>query len=217
MIKSAIFDMDGTLVNSASVHKSIEKDFFKQFGLELSDDDHKPYAGMTMPAFYGEFKRKFDLPGEVDDYVLNHRRSFFKYLNSGKMIHLMPGVVDLLDSLIDRGTFVALATSASRDVMDRVLDVFDLDKYFPVKFCGDDVIHGKPDPEIFLKASNELGVEPVDCVVFEDAFNGVKAAKDAGMKCIGYTFFGKNIQDLSQADLVIDDYKKLSVDDLLNL
>ncbi len=217
MMQAVIFDMDGTLVNSEPVHKKIERDFFNECGIEISEGDHQAYVGMTMPAFYGELKEKFGLSGKVEDFIASHKKLYLEYLMQGRNVQLMPGVVDLIQGFSARGMKLALATSALREVMEGVMRSFDLGQYFSIKLCSDDVVNGKPDPEIFLRASEGLEVPSPGCLVFEDAVNGVRAAKSAGMKCIGYTFFGKNPQDLSDADMMIDDYKKITVDDFGSL
>ncbi|MGB4491550.1 MAG: HAD-IA family hydrolase, partial [Halanaerobiales bacterium] len=76
---------------------------------------------------------------------------------------------------------------------------------------------GKPHPEIFLTTAEKLGVNPEDCVVIEDSRNGVLAAKAAGMKCIGFKNANSGDQDLSEADLIVSSYKKLTIEDIQNL
>jgi len=79
---------------------------------------------------------------------------------------------------------------------------------------SEDITHSKPNPEIFLKSANELSVSPTDCLVIEDAKLGVEAAKNAGMKCVGYINPKSGNQDLSEADIVIDDFSKLDIKEL---
>jgi beta-phosphoglucomutase-like phosphatase (HAD superfamily) len=81
---------------------------------------------------------------------------------------------------------------------------------------AEDIVHSKPDPEIYLKAARSLGMRPDECVVIEDAERGVKAAKRAGMKTIGYRNPRSGNQDLSEADSVIDDFSTLDINELLS-
>ena len=84
--------------------------------------------------------------------------------------------------------------------------------YIKVFVSADDVKRGKPDPEIFLTAAEKLGIPPASCLVIEDARNGVKAAKAAGMRCIGLQNLNSGNQDLSEADLVIGNFNELNLD-----
>lgn len=107
---------------------------------------------------------------------------------------------------------LALASSNNRKIVDSIMDRFDLSKYIKVSISGEDVLKGKPNPEIFLKAAKKLDVKPSNCVVIEDAFAGVQAAKAAGMKCIGYKNLNSGKQDLSDADLIVESFSELSLD-----
>jgi len=80
---------------------------------------------------------------------------------------------------------------------------------------AEDIVHSKPNPEIFLKAAAELNVNPSDCLVVEDSKLGVEAAKHAGMKCLGYRNPDSGNQNLSKADIITDDFSKLSIAALL--
>jgi HAD superfamily hydrolase (TIGR01509 family) len=106
---------------------------------------------------------------------------------------------------------MALASSNNKMAVDSIIEKFGLRKYLKVAISGDDVTNGKPDPEIFLKASEKMNIEPHECLVIEDAANGVIAAKAAGMKCIGLQNKNSGNQDLSEADLVVNNFNKLDI------
>ena len=101
--------------------------------------------------------------------------------------------------------------------MTAVVALYALGDVFGALVCRDDITKSKPDPEILLAAAAKIGVEPESCVVIEDATNGVRAAKAAGMHCIGYVNANSGNQDLSEADLIITEYGTLSVETLLAL
>jgi beta-phosphoglucomutase-like phosphatase (HAD superfamily) len=92
----------------------------------------------------------------------------------------------------------------------------DVTDYFDFVVSSEDVAYGKPDPEIFLKAASGLNVDPDECLVIEDSKLGVEAAKKAGMKCVGYRNPHSGDQDLSEADIVIDNFSKLNLEELLS-
>jgi HAD superfamily hydrolase (TIGR01509 family) len=105
---------------------------------------------------------------------------------------------------------IALATSSRKMKMQLVMEESGLGKYFSVFVTGEEVAHGKPHPEIFLLAAERLNVDPKQCLVIEDAVNGVAAAKAAGMKCIAITSTHED-DALIAADLVVDHYSELSM------
>jgi len=82
---------------------------------------------------------------------------------------------------------------------------------------GEDIIQSKPNPEIFLKTAMALNVSPTKCIVIEDAKNGIEAAKAAGMKCIGFDNYNSGPQDLSKADITIDNFKEINLEIIKNL
>jgi len=92
-----------------------------------------------------------------------------------------------------------------------------LHNYMDLTISGEEVLKGKPNPEIFLKAAKKLGVKPNNCLVIEDAFAGVQAAKAAGMKCIGLRNPNFSKQDLSAADLVVESFSELGLDAIKDL
>ena len=109
---------------------------------------------------------------------------------------------------------MALATGASREKLEFILKKFQIKQFFDAIITADDVENGKPDPEVFLKAAQKLGVDPENCIVMEDASNGAEAAKAAGMACIAITSTrGKN--QLQKADLVVNSYQELNIKDFI--
>ena len=127
------------------------------------------------------------------------------------------GLVDFLKEA--KGNVgLAIATSASQVKVDGILDYLDFRAYFEVIITADQVANGKPDPGIFLKAAASLGVWSAECVVFEDAVNGVKAAKSGGMKCVAITttHTREELTD-AKADMVIDSFSEIHLNDLRNL
>ena len=107
--------------------------------------------------------------------------------------------------------------TSPKPTVDRVIEYFHLEQYFSHRIGGNEVKRSKPDPEIFIKAARQSGSEPAKCLVIEDSANGVTAAKDAGMHCIGYLNPGTGVQNLSHADLVVDDLKKITIDVIMSI
>jgi HAD superfamily hydrolase (TIGR01509 family) len=129
--------------------------------------------------------------------------------NMKKQVEAVPGVYDLL-GFLKRKTRLALATNSRMREVDIICNRLDFNRFFELKLARDHVKNAKPDPEIYLKAASTLRAEPEECIVFEDSVVGLKAAKNAGMKCIAITNTYAP-QFLKQADLIIDSYNKESI------
>jgi HAD superfamily hydrolase (TIGR01509 family) len=123
------------------------------------------------------------------------------------MEHLRPidNALELIGFLKKAGFRLALATSSYTEYAQLVLEKLGIDSVFDKMVTGNDVSKGKPDPEIFLKAAEQLGVLPEECMVIEDSGFGVQAAKKAGMFCFGFRSPNSMNQDLSMADRIVDD------------
>lgn len=117
----------------------------------------------------------------------------------------MEGVVETIRALQARGETLAITSSAVRSSIETILERLGLRDAFPLIVDGSEVVNGKPDPEAYLVTARKLGVQPAECVVFEDSYVGVVAAKRAGMYCIGVRNpRAQTRQDLSAADVVVD-------------
>jgi HAD superfamily hydrolase (TIGR01509 family) len=126
------------------------------------------------------------------------------------------GIIELLHELKRRNIRLAVASSSDRRLIDYILERLNVKTLFDSIMGAEDVACSKPNPEIFLKSAERLGVKPSECLVVEDAALGVEAAKRAGMKCVGYRNPNSGNQDLSRADIAIDDFSKLSIEQILS-
>lgn len=209
--KCIIFDMDGVLINSEPLHFDFESKFFKSLGITVSREQHETFVGTTAKTMWTIIKQTHNLPYSVSELILKGQSDFLIYLENIKFLEPVQGITGLLKRLIDAGYNLALASSSPHLLINYILSNCNLDKYFVVRVSGDDVNSGKPDPEIFLKTAELTGVKPKDCLVIEDSANGVHAAVKAGMKCIGYSNPGSGNQDLSEANLIIKSFQKLTI------
>jgi HAD superfamily hydrolase (TIGR01509 family) len=163
----------------------------------------------------GYIKEKNKLSQDLD-YLVNYaREKYFNHLTSEDCeIDLVEGVRDFIRELHERGTKLAIASSSPLNVIVAVVKIFKLEEYFEVLVTGDMVEKSKPEPDIFLYAAEKLGAAPNECIVVEDSHNGARAAKKAGMKCIGYKNPSSGNQDISMADLVVETFSEVDVDRL---
>lgn len=207
-LKAIIFDMDGVIINSEPIHLKLEKELAEELGGTITDEEHSHFIGTTDYYMWSTLKEKFNIELSVDEIVEIKRRKFRENIHQVKLID---NFWDFLIMVFEANYKLALASSNNRQTVDLIIDRFNLDKYLKVAMSGEEVKKGKPDPEIFLTTADKLNIDPSNCIVIEDAENGVAAAKSAGMKCIGLQNPGFEDQDLSNADLVINNFNELDL------
>jgi beta-phosphoglucomutase family hydrolase len=207
--RAFIFDMDGTLVDNMHVHTEAWGRMLAENNIEMNAHDFLvKTAGKTnreiMPMVFGDI---------TDERILelgDRKESLYQelFLPVRKPVD---GVIEFLEAAKALGIQMAVATAAPVTNMEFILDGLDLRKYFGAITTAADVTKGKPDPEIFLKSAEKLGVEPKDSIVFEDALGGFEAAHRAGMKSIGIATVN-SIEDILKLDSVVEAHK-----DFINL
>jgi len=212
MKKCIIFDMDGVIIDSEPIHMAIEKEVLKRLGISISDKEHHSMIGTTDKVMWTHLKSKYKLPQQVDELVSLKQDSYEAYIMGNKNLQPIFHITVLINALYRKGFLLTLASSSARNQVSHILKAFGLDTFFHAIVSGDDVKYGKPNPDIFQKTSELVGVSAKYCVVIEDSENGVLAAKKAGMKCIGYRNPNSGKQDLHGADIVVNSFDKLSPD-----
>ena len=182
--RAVVFDMDGVLVDSGAHHRDAWLAMCRDCGLTPPPEFWRLTIGrpaedavalLVAGVDDAEARRLADLKRE--HYTRLARRGLIGVTGAG----------DFVQALARARVPCAVATSASRRDLERVLDALGLRERIDVSVTADDVRHGKPHPEVYLKAADALGVEAAACVVFEDAIVGVQAARAAGMRVIGVT------------------------------
>ena len=208
-MKAIIFDMDGVIIDSEPLHFELEVELLGELGVKISKEEHGTFVGTTDYNMWSTFKDRFDLKLSVEEIIEIKKKRFIQNIDK---IKLVDNFHEFILKLHKEEYLIGLASSNNRKIVDLIIERFKLGKYFKVSITGDDVSKGKPDPEIFLKAAQKMSVNPYDCLVIEDAANGVAAAKSAGMKCIGLKNPNSGNQDLSKADLVVNNFNELDLD-----
>ncbi|MBP0001883.1 MAG: HAD family phosphatase [Cyanobacteria bacterium SID2] len=205
--QAVIFDLDGVLADTEPLKFAAYQQVFRQvYGVELPESD-VGWRGMKEQSVIEYWFDKFQLTGEVKPLVRAKREAYQTLLHQGS-IPAVPGSVEFVRHLDTTAKRFGLATSSSRREATTVLDGLNLSSSFKVMTTRDEVQQLKPDPEVYLKTASALNVPPEDCMVFEDSQSGVKAAKAAGMFCIGLTT-SFSIEALSQADRTIANFTEL--------
>ena len=215
MLSGVVFDLDGVIVDSHPVHKKTWRTFLASVGKEVSESDLD---------YILEGRKRSDILihflGELSDSEIQQYGAKKDELFRQACADLQPvaGSVEFIRKLERAGLRIALATSASRQRTCWTLQQLKIAGYFEVVITGDDVPHSKPDPAIYRLAAERLSISPKRLVAVEDSVCGVRAARTAGLSCLGIGL-GQNIHSLvlAGADVVFPSLVDLSIGDLEKL
>jgi HAD superfamily hydrolase (TIGR01509 family) len=180
---AVIFDMDGVLIDSEPLHFGVLRQLLATLDCTLSADDYQEFIGTTTEVMFDTLIRRHGLPVSVADAMVRYDVGVLGVL--GEPHPPQPGVVALIARLRELNVRVAVASSSRRVWIDATLGSIGLADAFDVIVSGDDVVRGKPEPEIYLLAAERLGVAAERCVAIEDSPHGVQSAHRAGMFVLG--------------------------------
>ena len=212
MKKLIIFDMDGVLVDSEEAIAQASIESLSEWGVSAKLSDFKQFTGMGDDIFIGGVANIY---GVEYDLKMKARAYEIYFEKAAERVAVYPWSKVMIEALSDVGYKLAVASASDRVKVLKNIECIGVDpEIFDALITGSDVKNKKPDPEIFLKAAKTAGEDPADCVVFEDALSGVKAAKAAGMTCIAVTtsFDEDKLYEVG-ADKVVADLR-LALDDL---
>lgn len=175
--------MDGVISDTQGLHAQTESELLMRFGVKMSPSEiTKKYAGVKTEDFFKDLLSRQGQPYSLDKLMAEKEERMLEHLDS---IAEIPGAAQLIRTLSAQGFKLAVASASNAAYVNPALERLGVASYFQAIISGDMVKNGKPDPEIFLLAASKLGVAPSESVVIEDGVNGMKAAKAAGMHCIG--------------------------------
>lgn len=202
MIRGVLFDMDGVLVDSEPFICKAAVMMFEELGLKVSPDDFMPFVGMGENRYIGGVAGKYGLSADIN-LIKERTYEIYKTIIKGNLAPL-PGTSEFINKCRKKGFKLAVATSADLIKMEANLAETGLNSnLFDATVNGLEVINKKPHPDIYLKASERLGLKPEECLVIEDALSGIKAAGAAGCRCLAVTTsFREN--ELTEADWICD-------------
>ncbi|MDP2718738.1 MAG: HAD family phosphatase [Dehalococcoidia bacterium] len=211
---AVIWDMDGVIADTAQLHFRAWRSVFLGHNVGFIYQDFRHSFGQRNDTII-----KNILGPKVNSDLINSiagekEKRFLDFIEED--LQALPGAVGLIKALHRSGCPLALGSSAPLANIEFILKKLKLKKYFPVITSNEDVLQGKPDPQVFLLAATRLNVEPSGCLVIEDAVAGVEAARNAGMKCIAVTNT-HGPEHLKEADLVVDSLASVTAETIFNI
>jgi len=219
MTLAVLWDVDGTLVDTATLHMRAWEKMFTEMNMTFTEQHFADTFGRRNPEILRQLIREDLTDQEVHDY--GFRKESYYLEEAMKLgVFLLPGVRALLEGLHTRGVRQAVGSSAPKRNLEVILKLTDSTSFFGGVIGQEDTVRGKPDPQVFLMAAQSVNVEPSKCLVFEDAVAGVEAAKAGGMKCIAVRFVGHHSESALRnagADRVVESLEEVSVVDVVKL
>ena len=208
-IKACLFDLDGVVVDTAKYHYIAWKEMAAELGFDFTEKQNELLKGVSrmrsLDILLGIGKINLT---DTEKLLLaeNKNNRYLEYVRQMTEEEILPGVSEFLDELREQGIQIALGSASKNAPL--ILDRIQLMEKFDAIVDGNAVSKAKPDPEVFLRCAELLGVEPVTCLVFEDAQAGIEAARNGGMQVIGVG----SPENLSLADHYIPGFENLDFD-----
>lgn len=209
-----LFDLDGVLVDTAVYHYKAWKALANRLGFDFTEAQNEHLKGVNrmrsleMILDWGKVSKT---EAEMLELAAGKNTEYVEMISKMTAEEVLPGTLQLLEQLKAAGIKIALGSASKNSGM--ILERTNLAHYFDAIIDGNHVNASKPDPEVFLKGAEALGLEPANCIVFEDAQAGVQAAINGGMKVIGV---GQQ-NNLQGANMVIKDLSEISVSQIIDL
>lgn len=209
--KAVLFDMDGVIIDSEPLHHEAYFKMFAEVGIDVSEELYESFTGRSTKEISDQLAADFNTQESPQELTRLKRKYFYELFDNSPNLQLIDGVRDAMIRFHGAGLKLVVASSASMENIKRVFDRFELDQYFVGKISGADLPKSKPHPEIFQKAARIAGEAPEDCFVIEDATNGIKAAKAAGIYCYAFKSEHSTGQDYGLADRVVSSFEEIEI------
>jgi len=211
-IEALIFDLDGVLVNTAKYHYKAWRALANSLGFDFTEKDNeriKGFSRIRSLEMLLEMGRYEATEEQKLEFTARKNKQYVEFISKIDESEILPGVIQFLESSKSAGLKMALGSGSKNAPL--ILEKTGLEHFFDAVIDGNKIVKAKPDPEVFLKGAAALSIDPKNCVVFEDAAAGIKAAKHAQMKTIGIG----SPDFLGDADVVVPGFDGLTLDELL--
>ncbi|MCU0324933.1 MAG: HAD family phosphatase [Spirosomaceae bacterium] len=212
---AVIFDMDGVICDTNPYHSLAWKAFLDKHGISTTEEEFIAHMYGKSNSYILKHFLGREVVGQEFEQMEFEKELMFRQIYDE---HVKPinGLLEFIDELKANGVKTGIATSAPVENMDLILSKLPLREKMGSLLASHHVSHHKPNPEVYLKSAENLGVNPTDCVVFEDSFSGVTAAINAKMKVVGVLSTYKP-EELPPCNAYISDYQDINFDKILTL
>ncbi|MBQ1192678.1 MAG: GNAT family N-acetyltransferase [Lachnospiraceae bacterium] len=214
MLKAIIFDMDGVLVDSELIHYQADKEMLKNhYDIDMDFEYYKQYIGGTVDNMWNGIIRDFGIQN-TSAYELNLLTDeIIEKMTEKTGYPAVAGVVRFVQMLKRETSLrLAVASSSSMSKIEHNIENLNISECFDILVSGQSLQVSKPDPAIFLKTAEAMEIKPSECLVIEDSENGVMAAVNAGIPCIGFINPNSGNQNLSEANAAFESFENLDID-----
>ncbi len=215
MLRAVAFDLDGLMFNTEQIYTHVLKELLRRREKEFTHDLVNQMMGRPAKAAFGVLSSYHNLDESLEELMAESDAIFLAILD--EQLEPMPGLIELLAALEQAGIPKAIATSSRRSFTQRILAKFGFEPRFKFLITGDDVTHGKPDPEIYLKAAEKLCVPLTEMLVLEDSQNGCRAAVAAGAFAVAVPGEHSRSHDFSGAAFVAEGLADARIYEALDL
>ncbi|MGV9171600.1 MAG: HAD family hydrolase [Promethearchaeia archaeon] len=209
-----IFDMDGVLADTGPIHFESWKKMAEEQGAEFTKDFFEETFGQQAVTITRKLLGDEYTQEKIEE-LAERKERYYREMVQGQLEPL-PGVMDLIETLDQKGVKLGVGSSGAAANVNLLLTGLDIKDYFDVIITAEDVEKGKPEPDVFLQAAQKVSVKPRNTIVIEDAPVGIEAARRASMKTIALTTT-HNRKSLIEADLVVENLKYVSINDIVDL
>ncbi|MBI2130119.1 HAD family phosphatase [Candidatus Woesearchaeota archaeon] len=207
MLRAIIFDMDGVLINTPKFVWATHNKLLAKFDKHISDSKISQYLGRSLKDQINLFEKNFNITIDKEDYM-----SQFEVEMQHNLEHIeKDNSLSQLIKNLKKKFKLAVATSSSKSRAGHILKHLGINNDFEVIITSDDVKKHKPFPDLFLEAARQLKLKPEECLVVEDAANGVEAAKNANMKVVALKTEFQSEEELKNADLIVHKLPEIRV------
>lgn len=213
MVEACIFDLDGVVVDTAKYHFIAWRALAEELGFGFTLEDNERLKGISRMQ---SLEILLEIGGlqfsDQEKLAMAEKKNalYVSYIEKMSPEEILPGVENFLRELRNNGIKIALGSASKNAPM--ILERIGLAPFFDEVVDGNSISEAKPNPEVFIRGAEKLGVDPQNCVVFEDAIAGIEAARNANMHCVGIG----DAETLALADLVIPGFEGFSVEKLMN-
>lgn len=208
--EAAIFDLDGTLIDSMGMWGEIDIEYLERFGIDVPENLQRELEGLRFTEVAEYFRNRFGITDSIEEIGQTWiDMAEYKYKHD---IPLKPGAKELILKMADNKIKMAIASSNHLRLIEEILRIHGISEYFDVITTCDDVSANKPEPDVYLYTAGRLGTDPSSCLVFEDIPIGIRSGKRAGMTVAAvYDAYSENVRELKEreADYFIQDFYDL--------